>query len=312
MTVVQVVELEQIRRAVDPRDARAALRQGFVAFSAGAVQMPAVGELRFEAPPGEVHVKLGHKTGDAHFVIKVASGFYDNARHGLPNQDGALLVHERDTGRLAAVLLDRGWLTDLRTALAGALVAELLAPPRVDRIGVVGTGVQAQAQVEQLADVLQCRSLTVWGRRHAHAQQFARRFAARGYEARAATDSAELTDCQLVITASAATAPVLQRVAPGTHVTAVGCDSPHKHEVAPAVFAAAELVVADSRAQCLARGDLRHAVAAGAIRTEQVVELGTLLADPPARRADAITLADLTGLAVQDICIAQHVLKRLS
>ncbi len=310
--MVRIVELEAIRRAVDPRAARIALRDGFIAYSAGAVQMPAVGELRFDEPPGEVHVKLGHKRGDTHFVIKVASGFYDNVRHGLPNQDGALLVHEKRTGRLAAVLLDQGWLTDLRTALAGALVAELLAPPDVQRIGVVGTGVQARLQVEQLADVIPCRNLTVWGRHHTHAEQFSRDFSARGYDVRAATGIAELAECQLVVTASAATAPVLRQVSPGTHVTAVGCDSPHKHEVAPDVFRVAELVVADSIGQCLERGDLHHAVAAGAIHAEQAIELGTLLANPPVRTPAAITLADLTGLAVQDICIAQHVLENLN
>jgi ornithine cyclodeaminase len=310
--VVRIVTLEEIRRAVDPATARREIAEGFISYSRGDVQLPEIGELRFVDPAGEAHIKHGYVTGDEHFVIKVATGFYDNPRRGLPAQDGLMLVHERATGHLAAILLDRGWLTGLRTALAGALVAEQLAPVGVDCIGVIGTGVQARLQVQHLQSIVDCRRLLVWGRRREQAESFASEFAERGYDAQVAQDTEEIAGCRLVITATATTRPVLARVAPGTHVTAVGCDSPHKHEIAPAVFAAADLVVADSIQQCLVRGDLHHAVAAGAVDPDQVLELGTLLREPRQREPDDISIVDLTGLGVQDIRIAQHVLQRLA
>lgn len=312
--MVRIFELEQIRPAVDPDTARQALAEGFMAYSRGDAELPEVGELLFRDPPGDVHIKHGYIAGDEHFVIKVATGFYDNPARGLPAQDGVMLVHERATGRLAYLLLDHGWLTDLRTALAGAVVAELLAPARVDRIGVFGTGVQARLQVQYLDGIVDCRRLLVWGRTPAHAERYAGEFAERGYEVQVAADAEAFADCQLIITATPASTPLLQRVAAGTHVTAVGTDSPHKNEIAPDVFRAADQVVVDSRHQCLTRGDLRHAVAAGAISADEVVELGTLLASAGAGRRDdrAITVADLTGLAVQDICIARHVINALS
>lgn len=109
-----------------------------------------------------------------------------------------------------------------------------------------------------------------------------------------------------------AVSPILTRVAPGTHVTCVGTDSPGKNEVGAAVFAAADLIVVDSLAQCLTRGDFSHAVVAGLVSADKAVELGTLLASGGGRRNDNdITVADLTGLAVQDIRIAGHVLATL-
>ena len=108
--------------AVLPRiDMVAALEPAFAALSAGGAQLAAVGELLFSDPPGDVHVKAGHIAGDAHFVVKVASGFYDNGRLGLPSSSGLSLLFDARTGGLSAILLDDGMLTDERTGGAGAV-----------------------------------------------------------------------------------------------------------------------------------------------------------------------------------------------
>ncbi|MEQ8485276.1 MAG: ornithine cyclodeaminase family protein [Pseudomonadales bacterium] len=311
---VRILTLEQMQRHVDLGEARRAIADGFIAYSRGLAVTPPVGEMVFEDPPGDVHVKSAWIQGDAHFVIKTATGFYDNARRGLPANDGALLVYERDTGRLVCVLVDRGWLTDLRTALAGALAAEALAPAEIRTIGVLGTGVQARLQVECLADVTPCRQVRVWGRDAARVEQCCEDLAARGFHAVPAETPEAMNDCQLIVSTTASRQPVLQRLPSGCHLTAVGTDSPHKNEIAAAVFGSADLVVADSIPQCSERGDLHHALAAGAIDLDRVVELGRLLAaEHPGRTDDnQRTIADLTGVAVQDVRIAQHVMKHLA
>ncbi|XOV90590.1 MAG: ornithine cyclodeaminase family protein [Pseudomonadota bacterium] len=311
--MVRVVALDEIRSLVDLPRARQAIAEGFIAYSRGDALVPEVGELAFTNPPGEAHVKMGYITGDPVFVIKIATGFYHNAHHNLPTQDGALLVHRRETGELACILLDRGWLTDLRTALAGALVAERLAPSRVDRIGVIGTGTQARLQVTCLPDMVSCRNLKVWAHSTSGADRYSKEMAAQGYRVQIVTGQPEFADCQLVITTTPAASPLLHTVEPGTHVTCVGTDSPTKNEVSPAVFARADLVVADSLTQCLTRGDLRHAIAAGVLTAADVVELGSLLDGDIRRDNDTdITVADLTGLAVQDVRMASHVMSELN
>ena len=119
----------------------------------------------------------------------------------------------------------------------------------------------------------------------------------------------------LIVTATASSTPLLSAadLRPGTHVTAMGSDTPEKTELSPDLLARADAVVADSRAQCLVRGEVHHALGAGAIAEDKVVELGDVIAGrAPGRRSPAdITVADLTGVAVQDIVVVKAVLARL-
>lgn len=309
-----IVSLTEMQAALDPLRARQAIADGFIAYSEGRCVVPPVGEMLFDDPPGDVHIKYGYVVGDDHFVIKVATGFYDNRRHGVPANDGAMLVHSRRTGALVAVLLDRGWLTGVRTALAGAIVAERLAPSRVSRIGVLGTGEQARLQVQYLRGVVNCDRVRVWGRNAASLAEYAEAMTPLGYSVETTSDPDSLADCELIVTATPSAIPLLRAVRPGTHVTAVGTDAANKNEIDVAVFRAANLVVADSVPQCKERGSLRHALAAGAVHSADVIELGALLAGQhPGREGDATTsIADLTGVAVQDIKIAQAVLDSLT
>lgn len=310
--MTRIIQLKDIQTSVDLSVARQLQGEGFIAFSQGDVLLPEVGELSFKEPAGEAHIKPGYIKGDSFFVVKIATCFYENARTGQSNQDGAVLVHERATGKLTYLLLDHGWLTDLRTALAGALVADRLAPEKVNRIGILGTGTQARLQVIHLKDVVSCRKLAVWGRTIEHAEQYANEFRNQDYDVTIVSHPDELAECELIITSTPSATPLLRRVNPGTHVTCIGTDSPQKGEIDPQVLAAADLIVVDSIHQCLSRGDLHNAVAAGAVQKSGAVELGALLADSAFKRnRNDITIADLTGLAVQDISMAKHIIENL-
>jgi ornithine cyclodeaminase len=118
-------------------------------------------------------------------------------------------------------------------------------------------------------------------------------------------------NCNLIVTATAATAPLLwaDDIQPGTHITAMGSDTPEKQELDPAILQKADLVVADSISQCLVRGEIAHALRERVIEQQLLVELGQIIAREAAGRTapDQITVADLTGVAVQDIQIAKLV-----
>jgi ornithine cyclodeaminase len=311
---VRVLSAEACERAVDVPTLLDEIARGFVAYSAGRVTVPPVGHLGFDEPPGDLHVKYGYARGDDAFVVKLASGFPGNVDRGLPTGDGAMLVFDARTGLLRALLLDHARLTDLRTAAAGAVAARTLASPDIGRIGILGAGVQARLQLRVLAHVTACRDVIVWSRTRTHAEQFATAAAREGFGVMVASDAATVAaSADLLVTTTASRGPLFPAdvVRPGTHVTAVGADAPGKQELDPALFARASLVVADSRAQCADHGELAHAVAASAVALDGVRELGAVLAEPSAPRApDAITICDLTGVAVQDIVIAQHVLRR--
>lgn len=309
---MRVATRDEILEALKTVDVLPTVATGFIAYSAGEAVVPPVGELLFERPPGDVHIKYGYLRGGRTYVVKIASGFYENPARGLPSSNGMMLVFDRATGVPVAVLLDEGALTDIRTAAAGAIAARALARPDVARIGIVGTGIQARLQLRYLAQVTACRDVVVWGRSADRAAAYRDEMSREGFVVEVAPDVASLAaQADLIVTTTPATAPLLlaSHVRPGTHITAVGADTPGKQELESALVAKADVVVADAIRQCVERGECAHAVGSGALDASRIIELGAVLAGTVKGRTsrDQITLADLTGVAVQDVQIATAV-----
>lgn len=312
-----IVHLDAIKRAVDVPRLIDELAEGFVAYSSGRAVVPPVAHLGFDEPRGDVHIKYGYLQDDDVFVIKVAGGFDGNAALGLPPGDGLMLVFDRRTGMVKAILLDHGYLTDLRTAAAGAVVARALAPRAVRRIGIIGTGVQGHLQLDLLRGVTDCRSAMVYGRDERRAARYVRDMAELGFDVTIAADADSLAaECDLIVTTTTARAPLFraESVKAGTHVSAFGADSPGKQELDPALMGRADVVVVDSLSQASHHGDLVHALQAGLVTAGSVRELGDVIRDPSLGRTadDQVTVCDLTGVAVQDIVVARHVLTQIS
>jgi ornithine cyclodeaminase len=309
---MKTLSLKEIKAALPSVDLMAEIEQGFVAYSQGRAVVPPIGELIMQDPPGEVHIKYGYIAGDDYYVIKIASGFFENPKLDLPSSNGLMLVFSQKTGTLEAVLLDEGHLTDIRTAVAGAITAKHLAPSSIERIGIVGTGVQARMQLEYLAPVTDCRDVLVWGRNGDKLSAYEQDMSAKGFEVSTTTDADDIiASCNLIVTTTAATSPLLSgQVQPGTHITAMGSDTHDKQELHADILQGADLVVADSISQCLERGEIHQALNSNAIAETDLVELGSIIAGDVAGRTsdDQITVADLTGVAVQDIQISKAVI----
>lgn len=304
-------EIERLIRGID---LVGAMEEGFVAYSRGNCVVPPVGELLLDEPRGEVHIKYGYIRGGEFYVIKIASGFFDNPQQGLAAGNGMMLLFAQGTGEPAAILLDEGRLTDLRTAAAGAVAAKHLAPATVDRIGIIGTGVQARRQLELLRGVVDCTKVTVSGRNEDKLSAYKEEMAGHGFEITTTRHPEEVAEqCRLIVTTTPASEPLLavDDIRPGTHITAVGSDTPDKQELDSAILARANLVVADSLSQCRLRGEISQALRAELLNLESAVELGSIVAGDAAGRLDddAVTVADLTGVAVQDVQIADAVFR---
>jgi ornithine cyclodeaminase len=308
----RIVTLPEIEAAMRGVDLLPAIEAAFVAYSAGRAVVPPVGELLIPDQQADVHIKYGYIVGEPYYVIKVASGFYANPGRGLPSSNGLMLVFSLTTGDLLAVLLDEGHLTDLRTGAAGAIAAKHLAPTRVSRIGIVGTGTQARYQLRMLKAVTPCRDVLAWGRHPERLARYRDEMAAEGFAVATTNEIADvMAACQLIVTTTASRAPLLMRdqLRPGIHITAVGADSLGKQELDPLILRGADVVVADSLSQCVERGEIAHAIASRCLRPDDVVELGAVIAGNAAGRTndEEITVADLTGVAVQDIVVARAV-----
>lgn len=313
-----MIELDEIQRLIDIPTLIREIETGFVLFSEGKVIVPPVGFLHFDDPPGDVHIKYGYITGDEFYVLKLASGFYNNPELGLPASDGLILVFSQKTGELKLILQDKCWLTDMRTAAAGAVAAKHLAAKTIRNIGIVGTGVQAKLQLELLRGVVNCDSCLIWGRDPNKVRQMIAALQERdairawGLDIKAAKSLEELvSECNLIVTTTSARSPLIRadQVQRGTHITAMGSDDYGKQELEADLLGKADRVVADSVAQCVDHGECFAAVQTGLIDKEAILELGKVIQNPAIGRTsvDQITIADLTGVAIQDIQIAKMV-----
>jgi ornithine cyclodeaminase len=311
---MKIATWPQIKDVLPKLDLIQAIKEGFVAYSAGRATVPPIGELILDK--GEVHIKYGYIQEEDFYVIKIASGFYGNPAVGLPSGNGCMLVFDQQTGEPAAILLDEGHLTNIRTAVAGAIAAEYCAPRKIERIGIVGAGVQARLQLEWLARVTACRDVLVWGPIPEELIRYKSEMESRGFLVETAPDAtAILRTCNLVVTATPSKIPLLfaADLRPGTHMTAVGSDTPDKQELDPEILARADVLVADSLSQCRLRGEIHKALGAGRITEDRCVELGAIIAGREKGRTSEsqITVVDLTGVAVQDIKIASAVCRAL-
>lgn len=308
-----ILSKQQILDKFDADAVTLLLKEGFIAYSQQQVQMPPVQHLLFGQANGDCCIKSGYLQGDSQFVVKVSGGFYDNPAQGLSSNQGLMMAFSALTGEPQAILLDEGWLTALRTALAGRIAAELCAPKHINAIGIIGTGMQARLHMMYLKSVVACRQLWVWGRSETALEEFRQYAENEGFEVNTTLNAAELArHCQLIITTTPSREPILQAVdiQPGTHITAVGADGVGKHELSPELIAKADKILLDSWAQCTEFGEISQAFQQGFLTAHTLTEIGSVLAQGISFRENdqQITLADLTGLGIQDVQIVKGIL----
>lgn len=304
---------ERDLREIVPLDLTAVqcVNDAFLSLATQAVVMPPILRLDIPEHRGEVDVKTAYVPGLDNFAIKISPGFFDNPQIGLPSTNGMMVLLSSKTGLVQALLLDNGYLTDVRTAAAGAVAAKYLARKDASVAAVLGAGIQAKLQLQALALVRPIREARIWARNASKAKTVAQELSALLKFPVAAYDDAiqAVTGSHIVVTTTPADKPILKSswLELGQHVTAMGSDAEHKNEIEPAAIKRADLYVADSLKQTRRLGELHHAIAQSAVREDaKFPELGEIVAGLKAGRTndEQITIADLTGTGIQDTAIA--------
>ena len=291
-----------------------AVEEAYKAASAGKVKLPPVGHIAFPDLSADCHIKYGHLDGQANFVIKVATGFPHNAENGQPTGNGLVLVLSAITGEVCALLHDEMLLTDARTGLGGAIASRLLARKDARKFLIIGTGAQSRWQIESHKTLMpQLTHFALWGRNAERADQAVRNVSTICEVQRASDLQQAVQDADVIVTATGSTQPVIRSewVKDGTHITAIGADAPGKQELDVELVARAECLVVDLVSQCIDHGEVSHAVRSQRIAQTRLVEIGLALENPTLGRLNdtQLTIADLTGIAAQDIAISNAVLE---
>jgi ornithine cyclodeaminase len=309
MTILTEADLRKI--VILDLEAVACVESAFRALATLPVAMPPILRLDIPEHRGEVDVKTAYVPGIDGFAIKISPGFFDNPRLGLASVNGMMVLLSSRTGLVEALLLDNGYLTDVRTAAAGAVAAKHLSREDSSVAAIFGAGVQARLQLEALKLVRPIEEARIWARDGVKAEKAAAQLREKlGILVRAEKDPAKAAaGADVIVTTTPATEPVIHAgfVSAGQHITAMGSDAEHKNEIAPAILKLADLYVADSAKQTRRLGELHHAIDAGLISADaEMAELGQIIAGKRRGRRNAsdITVADLTGTGVQDTAIA--------
>ncbi|MYN15266.1 ornithine cyclodeaminase family protein [Rugamonas sp. FT107W] len=302
-----LLDRDQAAALLRPDDVLAAVRESFLLHASGdGRNFPLVREA---LPAGVFGIKSGGVAPQDLLGMKAAGFWPGNRSHGADGHQATIMLFDPATGR-PQCLIDGNAVTTERTAAAGALGLLALARPDSEALCVFGTGVQGSAHVDHALRVLpglrRVRYLTSDGRRD---PAFEARFAQRCDVAPGAGADAAVADSDIVITATTGRGPLFapQAVRPGTHLNCVGSDTRGKRELAEGMLALASVWV-DDLAQALAIGELQWAPQTA------VKEFGALLAEgAPARHgvaAEAITIFDMTGIALQDLSVARMLRQR--
>lgn len=317
---ILILSEPEIAGLLTPAEAMTACRDAYQRLAQGQVMQPEVMSYDFPERSADMHVKGGYLHGTDYFSFKAAGAWYNNPARGLPALGGAVFVWDVHTGALRGIFLDNGYLTNLRTAAAGAIAVDLMAKAATPEIAVIGAGVLARYLIEATLAIRTPRRVRVWsggsrGRAAADALVLAMA-AAHSHVNWQAVDSPQhaCTDADVILTATPSRTPIVQAawVKPGAHISALGSDMPGKQELDPLILARAS-VITDNREHCATHGELQHAIAAGLmLATDVRGNMGDVLLGRVAGRVNdqAISVADLCGVGALDAAMANLVITR--
>lgn len=298
-----------------------AVKYGFIAHSCDEITLPAPVHMMFNnggVIKGDCHVKTAYSSSLPFYCVKVASGFYQNPKLGLPVNNGFVMLFSSETGQPLALFQDDGYLTSVRTAAAGALGVSLRKRSEPIKLGIVGTGHQAELQARWISYYNSVSQITIWGRSKSNADALCERLKNLEVNIEAAGSTRQMSDnSNVIVTTTPSSHPVLAAddIHAGQHIVALGSDSPGKIELEPSILSQAEQIILDDFEQCLHHGEFGHAVRRKLISEENYQSLGSYLASDLGSvfsSIDAITVVDLTGLGAQDLAVASMVWQSLS
>jgi ornithine cyclodeaminase/alanine dehydrogenase-like protein (mu-crystallin family) len=308
---VLVLNQHEVEGLLDMEGCIEAMEGALAALARGEVDMP----LRYVFSPAGSPTLIGlmpaHRAGDDPlYSLKTVCVFPDNPKRGLDAHQGTVTLFDGETGVVRA-LMNASAITAIRTAAVSAVATRLLARERTPKLAILGAGVQARSHLDSMRAVRDFDQIVLYSPTPGHAAALAEEFGAET----AATAEEAVRDADVVVTATNATEPVLDRswLKEGAHVNAVGGRPPQMTELDPETVAAAALFVDRRESAENEAGDYRRALEEGAIGPDHIrAEIGeVLIGAKPGREDDAqLTIFRSLGLAVEDLAAAEYVVRR--
>jgi alanine dehydrogenase len=286
---------------LDLREVNRAVEEAFAEHGRGNVQMPPKVYITFEH--GDFRTMPGYIPSLNIAGVKVVNVHPENPKSGLPTVMALTVLLSVESG-IPEAILNATRLTDMRTGAAGAVAAKYLSPSHEITLGVVGSGRQAGAQVEAIAQELRIRKILVWSRKEQNSLAFCEKYS--GFDCESVSLE-RVCDADVVVTTTPSRKPLIRDewIHEGTHINAIGADAPGKEELDPGILSRSAVFV-DDPAQAVHSGEINVPIKEGSFTRESIRgTLGEVILGKTGRKgSDEITVFDSTGLAIQDLAIA--------
>jgi ornithine cyclodeaminase/alanine dehydrogenase len=312
-----ILNREEIAAVLTMKDTIEAVEQAFRDLAEGKAEMPLRSTIRVADPPGLINVMPAYLGTLGALGVKLVSSYPQNpGKFKMPTVQATILLSDHKSGRLLAVL-EGGYITAVRTGAASGVATKYMARQNSVSAGILGSGIQAETQLEAVCVVRPINSARVFSPTPAHRESFARRMSAKlGIDVKPVGGAAEaVRGCDIVIAASSAKQPILKGewLAPGTHINGIGSHSTDARELDEIAVKRSIVVVDSLEAAMREAGDLLMPMADGVIGKDHVyAELGEVVLGKKAGRAgdEEITLFKSQGLAIEDVSTAQLVYEK--
>ena len=315
---MKIINRSELTDLIKFEDIFTKTKRAYQLFSQGKTITPPFTVFTIPESKGSVHFKCGYVPGEQYFAMKYSGAFYGNEKLGLSNFLGLFTVFNAKTGEVEAIIDDKGYLTDYRTGVAGAIATSTLANPDSQTVAIIGTGVQARMQLMTLLKVMpNIQNLQVWGRSESgvlkYIEETKKLYPNLNVVACKSAQEA-VTNADIIYTVTYIKKPIIYAdwIKKGAHITAVGACEPNMQELDPKILEIADIICTDSIEACVKNGELHHATELGYVSADNVFELGQAISEKLKRKRTDITVCDLVGIGFQDAVIASSVLSEFN
>lgn len=306
-----ILEGKTIKTIVGIKETIAVVEKAFRYLGEGKVQMPPKVYIRLDKYKGDFRAMPAYLDGFKGCGIKWVNVHPDNRKKGLPTVMAIIILNDSSNG-FPLCVMDATYLTALRTGAAGAVAAKYLANKDSRKVGLVGCGVQAQTQLLALKELFNINQVNIWSLRCAEAIKSIRNI--KIFQKIKINVSGSIKDCvkdcDIIVTATPSRKPLVKLgwIKPGTHINAIGADAKGKQELDPSILKKAKIVV-DSWEQAKHSGEINVPLSKGQISRKDIyADIGEVVIGKKSRSSkEEITVFDSTGLAIQDIAMANAV-----
>jgi alanine dehydrogenase len=311
---ILILKNSQIRQLINMPEALKAVEKAFIFYGKNLVQMPAKIYLHLNKYNGDFRAMPAYIKNIETVGLKWVNVHPENSRFGLPTVMALIILNDAKTG-LPLCIMDGTYITNLRTGASGAVAAKYLARENSSIIGLVGCGVQARMQLQALNELFKIKLVYVWGNKIIYAKKFLKDMKFLGLDMHITENISDcLKEADIIVTTTPVRKPIINSewVKEGTHINAIGADAPGKEELDPLLLKRSKIIV-DDKLQAFHSGEVNVALSRRMISKKDIyATLGDIIVGRKKGRVGKreITIFDSTGLAIQDIAVANLVYKK--